>query len=110
LKYTAEEAFSEILRRKEQIMIRRDRRACQILSGATGILSALLLIVIAALPGKPEVIRDGSVYGAFLLSQEAGGYVMTAVIAFALGVAVTLLCLRLQKRNKQQGNDKDKRI
>ena len=60
--------------------------------------------------GKPEVIRDGSVYGAFLLSQEAGGYVMTAVIAFALGVAVTLLCLRLQKRNKQQGNDKDKRI
>ena len=39
------------------------------------------------------VQRDGSTSG-----QEAGGYVLAAVIAFALGVCVTLLCLRYRRR------------
>ncbi|MCR4655796.1 MAG: hypothetical protein K5770_06160 [Lachnospiraceae bacterium] len=40
-----------------------------------------------------------SVYGAFLLSPQAGGYVLAAVIAFVIGVVFTLLCQRYRKKS-----------
>ncbi len=97
MKYTTEEAISEIMRRSRRVSIRRDRRACRKLSGAAGALFAVLVLVIALLPGKVAIEYSSSVYGSFLLSQEAGGYVLAAVIAFVLGVVITLLCLRYKK-------------
>ena len=73
MKYTTEEALAEIMRRSEQIMIRRDRRACRRLSGAAGALLAALVLVIAVMPGGGAAAPTESVYGAFLLSREAGG-------------------------------------
>ena len=108
MKYTTEEALAEIMRRSGQIIMQRERRACRVLSGITAALFAMLVLVIALLPGKATVSSSGSVYGAFLLSQEAGGYVLAAVIAFALGVAVTLLSLKL-KRQKWQSNQVEHR-
>ena len=105
MKYTTEEALAEIMRRSDQIIIRRDRRACRRLSGAAGALLTALVLVIALLPETAATAYNGSVYGSFLLSAEAGGYVLAAVIAFALGVAVTLLCL---KRKKLSSEDKTK--
>lgn len=102
MKYTTEEALVEIMKRRDQIIIRRDRRACRMLSGTAGALVAVLVLVIALLPGKVTVASSGSVYGSFLLSQEAGGYVLASVVAFALGVAVTLLCLKIRERRKDQ--------
>ena len=106
MKYTTEEAVAEIMRRSEQIMIRRDRRACRRLSGAAGALLAALVLVIAVMPGGGAAAPTESVYGAFLLSREAGGYVLAAVLAFALGVAVTLLCLK-RKRSKDRSPEDD---
>ena len=104
MKYTSEEALAEIMRRSEQITIlRENRRACKRFSAAAGALFAVLVLVIALMPGKAGITSAGSVYGAFLLSQQAGGYVLASVIAFTLGVAVTLLCLNLKKQ-KLQGN------
>ena len=105
MKYTTEEAVAEIMRRSDQIIIRRDRRACRRLSGAAGALLTALVLVSALLPETAAPAYNGSVYGSFLLSAEAGGYVLAAVIAFALGVAVTLLCL---KRKKLSSEDKKK--
>ena len=105
MKYTTEEALAEIMTRRDQIILRRDRRACRKLSGAAGALFAVLVLVIALLPGKATVSSSGSVYGSFLLSQEAGGYVLAAVIAFALGVCVTLLCLKVKKQKLQENSD-----
>ena len=98
MKYTSEEAFAEIMRRSEQITIlRENRRACKRFSAAAGALFAVLVLVIALMPGKAGISPAGSVYGAFLLSQQAGGYVLASVIAFTLGVAVTLLCMKLKQ-------------
>ena len=101
MKYMTEEALSEILCRSDRIIVRRFRRACRLLSGTAGGLFALLALVIAALPGGPASASAGTVYGSFLLSAEAGGYVLTAVIAFALGIAVTLLCRRRKTQTKK---------
>lgn len=104
MKYTTEEALAEILRRSERVSIRRDRRVCRVLSCAAGALMCLLVLVIGLFPGSGTA-SAGSVYGAFLLSREAGGYVLAAVIAFALGVCVTLLCARKKKNNTQSDKE-----
>ena len=85
------------MQRGEQIALRRDRRRRRILSGAAGALFAVLALMIAVIPGKVGITSAESSYGSFILSPEAGGYVLCAVIAFALGVCVTLLCLRRRK-------------
>lgn len=61
-------------------------------------LLAVLVLGITVMPEKLAVTSAGSVYGSFLLSREAGGYVLIALIAFVLGVAVTLLCLHYRKK------------
>ena len=98
MKYTSEETMTESMGRSGQIAIlRTDRRACKRFSAAAGALFAVLVLVIAGMQGKPVLTSAGSVYGAFLLSQQGGGYVLASVIAFTLGVAVTLLCMKLKQ-------------
>ena len=94
MKYQTDEALREILRRGEQIAVRRERRTIRALAGATGALFMALVLAIGFGPHRVSSNRLRSVYGSFLLSPEAGGYVLAAVIAFALGVTVTLLCIR----------------
>ena len=109
MKYTTEEALAEIMRRSGQIIMQRERRACRVLSGITAALFAVLVLMIAGMQGKPGITPAGSVYGAFLLSQEAGGYVLASVIAFTLGVAVTLLSPKMKKQNLQENPDSQSR-
>lgn len=94
MKYTSEEALTEIMRRSDRIALRRSRRSRRILSGVSALLTVLLLLVICHTPGATVSVFTGTVYGSFLLSAEAGGYVLTAVLAFVLGVSVTLLCVK----------------
>ena len=102
MKYTTEQALLEILRRRERIIVRQTRRACQILSGICAALFVSLTTVIAVIPKQNAPNTKESVYGAFLLSSEAGGYVLTAVLAFAMGVSVTLLCAHLAKMQESR--------
>ncbi len=113
MRYGKEEALTEILRRSEQIACRRSRQQCRALFGAAGVLLAALAAVIAFVPGQGALLQEGSVYGAFLLSAEAGGYVLSAVVAFLLGIVVTLLSLRMQRANREKNSmetsDKEER-
>ncbi|MCR4771643.1 MAG: hypothetical protein K5855_04965 [Oscillospiraceae bacterium] len=99
MKYTTEDALTEIMRRSEIIVLHRN---CRALSGAAGALLCVLAVVVALLPGTTGAASAGSVYGSFLLSQEAGGYVLAAVVAFALGIVVTLLCLRYRSLKQRE--------
>ena len=53
-------------------------------------------------------IREASyrwgVFGAMLLREDAGGYVLVAVVSFAAAVVITALCFRLRsKENRKKG-------
>ena len=50
--------------------------------------------------GDTKVLR--SVYGAFLLPAEAGGYVLAAVAAFAMGVIITIACIRYRNKTEKK--------
>ena len=100
MRLTNEEALREVLKRGDAVRRRRERRGIQVLGCVTGVLAVALICVIATLSGGGTG-SAGTAYGAFLLSAEAGGYVLTAVIAFAVGVVLTVVIHRYRKLNKR---------
>ena len=105
MKYDANAEFREILRRGGEIKRKKEQRTTRILTGASAGLFALLILSVYRIAGsiRPEEgIRTA--YGAFFLPSGIGGYVIAAVLAFALGVTVTLLCIRHRKQ-KEDTND-----
>ena len=76
-------------------------------------LSALCLLLFTALAkGADALIVQGQtaaqgVFGAMLLREDAGGYVLVAVVSFAAAAAITALCFRLRSRENQKKGGAD---
>jgi putative copper export protein len=102
MKYDQEEAVREILKRKDAFLIRRVKKTIRSLSYASAAITAMLVAVVVRLTDMGNAWTDQSVYGAFLLSKEAGGYVLIGVLAFALGIVFTLLCMQSRKLKMQK--------
>ena len=77
-------------------------------------LSAFCLMLFTALAGAADalIVRGQTaawgVFGAMLLREDAGGYVLVAVVSFAAAVVITVLCFRLRKRENQKKGGADK--
>ena len=86
---------------------RRQRREVISLSAACMLLCAALMQTAGTVvgPGQPEA---WGVFGAMLLREDAGGYVLVAVVSFAAAVAITALCFRLRIRENQKKDGTDK--
>ena len=86
---------------------RRQRRGIYGLSAACMLLLAALMQTAGTVvgPGQPEA---WGVFGAMLLRQDAGGYVLVAVVSFAAAVVITALCFRLRNRENQKKDGADK--
>ena len=86
---------------------RRQRREAISLSAACMLLFAVLMQAVGTVagPGQPEA---WGVFGAMLLREDAGGYVLVAVVSFAAAVVITVLCFRLRKRENQKKDGADK--
>ena len=86
---------------------RIQRREAISLSAACMLLFAVLMqaagIVVG--PGQPEA---WGAFGAMLLREDAGGYVLVAVVFFAAAAAITALCIRLRSRENQKKHGADK--
>lgn len=97
MKYTTEDALKEINRRAGVIRKKRERRVTNVLATTAGITLIALFAVIGNFSGA-EIPGSQSEYGAFILSTETGGYVLTAVLGFVLGVCMTLVVKRLKNK------------
>ena len=86
---------------------RRQRRGIYGLSAMCMLLFAVLMQAVGTVagPGQPEA---WGVFGAMLLREDAGGYVLVAVVSFAAAVAITALCIRLRIRETQKKDGTDK--
>ena len=86
---------------------RKRQRGLYGLSAACMLLFAVLMQAAGTVvgPGQPEA---WGVFGAMLLRQDAGGYVLVAVVSFAAAVVITVLCFRLRKRENQKKDGADK--
>lgn len=98
---TVEEQMREISRRKQRYV---EVKKCRIYA-LTGMgLLASLIIVISIAPQAVSIIARNkiSVLGSTILGAKTGGYVLVALIAFTLGIFVTMFC-RQYMRNKKGG-------
>ena len=80
---------------------RRQRRGIYGLSAACMLLFAVLMQAADALIAPGQTAAWGS-FGAMLLREDAGGYVLVAVVSFAAAAAITALCFRLRNRENQK--------
>lgn len=69
-------------------------------------LSALCLLLFLFLVGAVGMVQSqpmdvAGMYGAILLHEGAGGYVLVAVISFTMAVVITVLCIKFGKKGQQ---------
>ena len=86
---------------------RKRQRGIYGLSAACMLLFAVLMQAAGTVvgPGQPEA---WGVFGAMLLREDAGGYVLVSVVSFAAAAAITALCFRLRNRENQKRGGEDK--
>ena len=85
---------------------RKRQRGIYGLSAACMLLFAVLTQAAGTVIGQGQTAVWG-VFGAMLLRQDAGGYVLVGVAAFSLAVALTAVCMRLHEREKRNRASKE---
>ena len=84
----------------------RQRREVISLSAACMLLCAALMQTAGTVVG-PGQLEAWGVFGAMLLRQDAGGYVLVAVVSFTAAAVITALCFRLHEREKRNGESNE---
>ena len=80
---------------------RRQRREVISLSAACILLCAALMQTAGTVVAPGQTAAWG-VFGAMLLREDAGGYVLVAVVSFAAAVVITALCFRLRSKENRR--------
>ena len=86
---------------------RRQRREVISLSAACILLCAALMQTAGTVVGPGQTAAWGS-FGTMLLREDAGGYVLVAVVSFAAAVVITALCFRLRSKENRRKDGTDK--
>lgn len=85
---------------------RRQRRGIYGLSATCMLLFAVLMQAVGTVVGPGQTAAWG-VFGAMLLRQDAGGYVLVGVVSFTAAAVITTLCFRLRIRENQKKDGAD---
>lgn len=80
---------------------RRQKRGIGRLSAVCMLLFAALMQAADRVVGQGQTAAWGG-FGAMLLHEDAGGYVLVGVAAFTAAVVLTVVCMRLHEREKQK--------
>ena len=108
-----EERVAETKRRVAKIeQEKRRRRNTVTMASAVAACLALLIGASLAMPGIAASIRTGDYSGfeaaaSIFHGGAALGYIVIGLLAFLLGVCVTVLCFRLRQMNREDGQDRE---
>ena len=80
---------------------RRQWRGIYGLSAACMLLFAVMMQAADVFAVQEQTAAWG-VFGAMLLREDVGGYVLVAVVSFAAAVVITALCFRLKSKENQR--------
>ena len=108
MKYDIYEAAREINRRSDILKEKKKQKkyVARYFAASTAVFAMLVAVMHSLGVFGPSELDD-SVFGSFLLSREAGGYVLVGVICFVIAVAVTLYCVKHTDKNKKSSVDND---
>ena len=97
-----EERIKEMHLRARQIKRKNDMIRTAVY-GVTSLMLMVTLIELTITQGSSQSSMDtGQFTGTSMLDASVGGYVLVALISFAVAVAVTLLCIRWKEKNDQR--------
>ena len=108
-----EERVAEAKRRIAKIeQEKRRRRNTVTMACAVAACLALLVGASLAMPGIAASIQTGDYSGfetaaSIFHGGAALGYIVIGLLAFLLGVCVTVLCFRLRQMNREDGQDRE---
>ena len=108
-----EERVAETKRRIAKIeREKRRRRNTVTMASAVAACLALLIGASLAMPGIAASIQTGDYSGfetaaSIFYGGAALGYIVIGLLAFLLGVCVTVLCFRLRQMNRDDTQDKE---
>ena len=107
-----EERVAETKRRIAKIeREKRRRRNTVTMASAVAACLALLIGASLAMPGIAASIQTGDYSGfetaASMYGGAALGYIVIGLLAFLLGVCVTVLCFRLRQMSREDGQDRE---
>ena len=98
----AKRTARQLARQQEQKALRRLGALCAALTLA---LTGALTHFAGSIPGTVQ-----GAYGATLLADSAGGYVLVGVAAFVTAVVLTIACMRLHEQEKRKNcNDENEK-
>ena len=86
---------------------RRQWRGIYGLSAACMLLFAVMMQAADVFAVQEQTAAWG-VFGAMLLREDAGGYVLVAVVSFAAAATITALCFRLRNRENRRKDGANK--
>lgn len=109
-----EERIEEVKRRIEKK--RRQKKLRRNLAVAVSEIAACLVVIVGvsmSMPGIINRIESGNSAGFEMAAMMSGGstvlgYIVVGLLAFVLGVCVTILCLRIRLLNKEEQEDEKK--
>ena len=108
-----EERVAETKRRIAK-MEREKRRRRNTITMASAVAACLVLLIGAsfAMPGIAAKIQTGDYVGFETAASMYGGgaalgYIVIGLLAFLLGVCVTVLCFRMRQMNREDGQDRE---
>ncbi len=104
--YDTAKRVALVKRRVHERSRRTQRREATSLSAVCLLLFTVLMQTAGTAVGRGQPEAWG-VFGAMLLREDAGGYVLVAVVSF-VAAAITALCFRLRNRENQKKGGTDK--
>ena len=106
---TSEQRVQELHRRMNAMEKARGRRRYQLVCAAACAACLAITVVMALAVSEPTIQSPGELPGsaaANLFADHASlDYVVVALLAFCLGVLVTVFCFRMKKRMKERQSD-----
>ena len=106
---TSEERLDELHRRMDKRTRDKKSRDFMLRSAAVCIAGLAITVACAFLIAKAPYRNPGAaesgIPGSIIATRSVLGYIVIGIIAFALGIAVTVFCYQIKKY--QTGNDED---
>lgn len=94
---SVEEQMIEINRRRKCYEYRR-KNIVTVIVGAVLFVALVSVIALAPTVSKSIERNTVTVLGSTIFDEKVGGYVLVALIAFALGICVSLWCIRTKEQ------------
>ena len=111
---TSEERVTELHRRMEKLRRAKTRRklksVCAAMYAACLALVAGFATIVARSPAPVSTQVSGGAGASIFAEHAVPGYIVVAIVAFCLGVLLTLFCFRLKRHMEEEGKGDDRKL